>query len=189
MKIISKEYEAKCYIELSSFVNLEELFYIGSFPFYILFGDLFSINKFLNDNKSNIKKHYLQTYFHNKLVDYYDLTTTKARIEKGAVIRSDVMISDTAIILMGAIINKDVCIGKGTMIDMNVVIGSGAIIKDNCHIGAGVVIAGVMEPISKSPVIIEDNVLIGANATILSGVRIGKGSIVGAGSVVLEDVI
>lgn len=189
MKIISKEYEAKCYIELSSWVNLEELFFIGSFPFYILFGDLYLIKKFLKENELNIKKYYLQTYFQNKLFDYYDLTNTKARIEKGAIIRSNVKISDTAIILMGAVINKDVCIGQRTMIDMNAVIGSGAIIKDNCHIGAGAVIAGVMEPISKSPVIIEDNVLIGANATILSGVKIGKGSIIGAGSVVLEDVI
>ena len=35
---------------------------------------------------------------------------------------------------------------------------------------------------------IEDDVLIGANATILAGVKVGKGAIVGAGSVVLADV-
>lgn len=38
------------------------------------------------------------------------------------------------------------------------------------------------------PVIIEDDVWIGANCTVLPGVRIGKGSIVGAGSVVTKDV-
>ena len=75
------------------------------------------------------------------------------------------------------------------MIDMNSVIGSGAIIKNNCHIGAGAVIAGVMEPVSDKGVVIEDDVLIGANSTILSGVKIGKGAIVGAGSVVVSDVL
>lgn len=39
-----------------------------------------------------------------------------------------------------------------------------------------------------SPVIIEDNVWIGLNCIILKGVRIGEGSIIGAGSVVREDI-
>ncbi|MGA2297977.1 MAG: acyltransferase [FCB group bacterium] len=37
-------------------------------------------------------------------------------------------------------------------------------------------------------IIIEDDVLIGANCTILKGVKIGKGAVVGAGSVVTKDV-
>lgn len=39
-----------------------------------------------------------------------------------------------------------------------------------------------------SPIIIEDKVWIGINATILPGVKIGRGAIVGAGSVVTKDV-
>ncbi len=38
------------------------------------------------------------------------------------------------------------------------------------------------------PVIIEDNVWIGANCIVLPGVRIGHGSVIGAGSVVTKDV-
>jgi len=41
--------------------------------------------------------------------------------------------------------------------------------------------------IAKS-VIIEDNVWITSNVTILGGVRIGKNSIIGAGSVVVKDI-
>ena len=37
-------------------------------------------------------------------------------------------------------------------------------------------------------VVVEDNVLIGANAVVIEGVRIGEGSVVAAGSVVIEDV-
>lgn len=57
-----------------------------------------------------------------------------------------------------------------------------------CHVGAGAVLAGVIEPPSASPVILEDDVLIGANAVVVEGVRIGKGAVVGAGSIVLNDV-
>ena len=38
------------------------------------------------------------------------------------------------------------------------------------------------------PIVIEDDVWIGARAIILQGVRIGKGAIIGAGSVVTKDV-
>lgn len=41
---------------------------------------------------------------------------------------------------------------------------------------------------SKGPVVIEDNVWIGEKATILPGVKIGYGSIIGAGSVVTKDI-
>ena len=44
------------------------------------------------------------------------------------------------------------------------------------------------QPNKTSPIIIEDDVWIGANSTILPGVKIGKGSIVAAGSVVTTDV-
>ena len=50
------------------------------------------------------------------------------------------------------------------------------------------VLAGVVEPPSATPVVVEDNVLIGANAVVIEGVRIGEGVVVAAGSVVIEDV-
>ena len=184
----SSNLESKVYIEAKKQLDLEGLFYFASFPFYIVFGSVEELVDVINTNKNEISKSHLEVETRNKLLDYFDLSKTKARIEKGAIIRNDVQIDDTSIILMGAIINTQASIGKNTMIDMNAVVGSGAVIKDNCHIGAGAVIAGMMEPISTIPVIIEDNVLIGANATILNGVKIGKNSIVGAGSVVTCDV-
>ncbi|RKX52282.1 MAG: 2,3,4,5-tetrahydropyridine-2,6-dicarboxylate N-acetyltransferase, partial [Thermotoga sp.] len=95
---------------------------------------------------------------------------------------------NNSVIMMGAVINIGANIGKKTMIDMNVVIGGRAQVGDNCHIGAGAVIAGVIEPPSAKPVVIEDNVLIGANAVVLEGVRVGRNSVVAAGAVVTRDV-
>ena len=90
--------------------------------------------------------------------------------------------------MMGAVLNIGAVIGERTMIDMNVVIGGRAIVGKNCHIGAGTVLAGVIEPPSADPVVIEDDVLIGANAVVLEGVRVGKGAVIAAGSVVVKDV-
>ncbi len=79
-------------------------------------------------------------------------------------------------------------IGENTMIDMGAVLGGRATVGKNCHIGAGAVLAGVIEPASAKPVIVEDGVLVGANAVIVEGVHIGKDAVVAAGAVVLEDV-
>jgi tetrahydrodipicolinate N-acetyltransferase len=68
------------------------------------------------------------------------------------------------------------------------VVGGRGTIGKNCHVGAGAVIAGVIEPPSAQPVIVEDDVLIGANAVILEGVRVGQGSVVAAGAIVIDDV-
>jgi 2,3,4,5-tetrahydropyridine-2-carboxylate N-succinyltransferase/tetrahydrodipicolinate N-acetyltransferase len=99
-----------------------------------------------------------------------------------------VEIGDGCVIMMGAVLNIGAQIGKNTMIDMNVVLGGRATVGENCHIGAGTVLAGVIEPPSADPVVVEDDVLIGANAVVLEGVKIGKGSVVAAGSVVVNDV-
>lgn len=89
---------------------------------------------------------------------------------------------------MGVVINIGAVIGDNTMIDMGAILGGRAISWKNCHIGAGAVLAGVVEPPSAKPVVVEDGVLVGANAVIIEGVRIGTGAVVGAGAVVLEDV-
>ena len=124
----------------------------------------------------------------NSAIPMLDLKDINARIEPGAIIREKVQIGNNAVIMMGATINIGAVIGDGTMIDMGAILGGRAIVGNNCHIGAGTVLAGVVEPASATPVIIEDNVLIGANAVVIEGCRVGKGSVVAAGAVVIEDV-
>lgn len=41
---------------------------------------------------------------------------------------------------------------------------------------------------TKGPIIVEDDVWIGLRATIMSGVRLGKGCVIGAGSIVTNDI-
>lgn len=94
--------------------------------------------------------------------------------------------------------------GKNTHIGKNVFINAGCafqdqggiFIGDRALIGHGVVLATLnhMEDPAKragmapASIHIEDDVWIGSNATILSGVTIGRGSIVAAGAVVTKDV-
>jgi 2,3,4,5-tetrahydropyridine-2,6-dicarboxylate N-acetyltransferase len=90
--------------------------------------------------------------------------------------------------MMGAILNIGASVGDGTMVDMGAVLGGRATVGKYCHIGAGAVLAGVIEPMSAKPVVVEDRVLVGANAVILEGVRVGADAVVAAGAVVTRDV-
>ena len=124
----------------------------------------------------------------NSAIPMLDMKTVPARIEPGAIIREQVEIGRNAVIMMGAIINIGAVIGEGTMIDMGAVLGGRATVGRNCHVGAGAVLAGVIEPASATPVIVEDNVLIGANAVVIEGCHIGEGAVVAAGAIVVGDV-
>jgi tetrahydrodipicolinate N-acetyltransferase len=169
-------------------INFNHLDFFGTNEFGILFCEYSEFLKLYDENKSSIKKYKLENDRRNSAIPMADLTKYKARIEPGAIIRDLVEIGDNCVIMMGAVLNIGAVIGERTMIDMNVVVGGRAIVGKNCHIGAGTVLAGVIEPPSAAPVIIEDDVLIGANAVVLEGVKVGKGAVIAAGSVVVKDV-
>ncbi|MBR3120020.1 2,3,4,5-tetrahydropyridine-2,6-dicarboxylate N-acetyltransferase [Oceanobacillus profundus] len=154
----------------------------------VLFGEWSSIQMFLEQNKSSIADYVIENDRRNSAIPLLDLKGINARIEPGAIIRDQVDIGDGVVIMMGASINIGAVIGEGTMIDMNAVLGGRATVGKNCHIGAGTVLAGVIEPPSAKPVIVEDDVVIGANVVVLEGVSIGKGAIVAAGAIVTKDV-
>ncbi|NEW05297.1 2,3,4,5-tetrahydropyridine-2,6-dicarboxylate N-acetyltransferase [Paenibacillus sp. SYP-B3998] len=154
----------------------------------VIFGEWSVIQPILEQNKALIEDFVVEADRRNSAIPMLDLKPINARIEPGAVIRDKVHIGDNAVIMMGALINIGASVGDGTMIDMNAVLGGRAQVGKMCHIGAGAVVAGVIEPPSAQPCVIEDDVLVGANAVILEGVRIGKGSVVAAGAVVTQDV-
>ena len=92
------------------------------------------------------------------------------------------------------IINTDCHIGciEKIVIGNNVLIASRVYISDHSH---GDTKRNTLEIppaqrtlVTKGPIVIEDNVWLGEGVCILPGVTIGKGSIVGANSVVTKDV-
>lgn len=162
--------------------------FLGGNGFSVVFGDWEDIRPVLKQNQEKILSQQVENDARNSAIPLLDKKEIHARIEPGAIIREQVEIGDNAVIMMGAVINIGAVIGEGTMIDMGAVLGGRAIVGKRCHIGAGAVLAGVVEPPSATPVVVEDNVLIGANAVVIEGVRIGEGAVVAAGSVVIEDV-
>ncbi len=154
----------------------------------IIFGDWNELKSIIEENQNNIDEIVIENSTRNSAIPMLDLKNINARIEPGAIIRENVSIGNNAVIMMGAIINIGAVIGDGTMIDMGAILGGRATVGKNCHVGAGAVLAGVIEPASAKPVIVEDNVLIGANAVIIEGVHVGKNSVVAAGAIVIEDV-
>jgi acetyltransferase-like isoleucine patch superfamily enzyme len=89
-------------------------------------------------------------------------------------------------------------VGSGTFINYGVSLSAHrqVSIGRDCMIGNYVVIMDSdyhdLErrdlPGEVAPIVIEDNVWIGLRATVLKGVRIGRGSVIGAGSVVTSDI-
>ena len=154
----------------------------------VVLGDWQKIEPALRENAGDIEDVVVECDRRNSGVPLLDVRGVNARIEPGAIIREKVSIGDNAVIMMGAIINIGAVVGEGTMIDMGAVLGGRAIVGKHCHVGAGTVLAGVVEPASATPVIIEDDVMLGANAVVIEGCRVGEGAVVAAGAVVTEDV-
>lgn len=91
-------------------------------------------------------------------------------------------------------IENDVVIGNNVTIKSGVYIWDGVRIADNVFIGPNVTFTNDLTPRSKQyplvfeKTIIEEGASIGANTTIVAGNRIGKYSLVGAGSVVTKNI-
>ncbi|MDQ0206515.1 2,3,4,5-tetrahydropyridine-2,6-dicarboxylate N-acetyltransferase [Alkalicoccobacillus murimartini] len=154
----------------------------------VLFGEWDEIEAAITENSAKIEDYVVENDRRHSAIPLLDLKGIEARIEPGAIIRDQVEIGKGAVIMMGASINIGAVVGEGTMIDMNAVLGGRATVGKNCHIGAGSVLAGVIEPPSAKPVIVEDDVVIGANVVVLEGVTVAKGAVVAAGAIVTEDV-
>lgn len=105
-------------------------------------------------------------------------------IADGARIIGDVTLGAGASVWFNAVLRGDrdrIVIGERTNVQDNATIhldpGSPAIVGAGVTIGHGAIVHGCT---------VEDNCLIGMGSTILSGARIGRDSIVGAGALVTE---
>lgn len=183
-----KKTPVKVYVNENAPVDYGSAKVFGQGSSKVVFGDWRELGPILAENAEKIKDIEIESDRRNSAIPLLDMKGVTARIEPGAVIREQVDIGENAVIMMGAIINIGAVIGAGTMIDMGAVLGGRATVGRNCHIGAGAVLAGVIEPASATPVIIEDGVLVGANAVVIEGVHVGKNAVVAAGAVVIEDV-
>ncbi|MFH1867390.1 MAG: acyltransferase [Candidatus Omnitrophota bacterium] len=129
------------------------------------------------------------------------LVSKTAKIGQGTKVWAFAQIGDNARI------GKNCVIGNGAYLDRNIVIGNnvkihnkallyrGLVIEDNCFIGPGVCFTNDKSPrhdkirdLTGISWRLKKGASVGANATILPDVNIGRGAVIGAGSVVTKDI-
>ncbi len=104
------------------------------------------------------------------------------RVVPGASARRGSFLSP-GVILMPSYVNIGAWVGPDSMVDTWATVGSCAQIGANVHLAGGVGIGGVLEPANAVPVVIEDDAFIGSRCMIVEGARVGRGSILGAGTI------
>jgi len=82
-----------------------------------------------------------------------------------------------------------ICVAEKIVIGNNVAVGANSMIVDtDFHPLSSDLRAANPQDGKSKPVTIEDDVFIGMNCLIVKGVKVGKGSVIGAGSIVTADV-
>ena len=104
------------------------------------------------------------------------------RVVPGASARRGSYLSP-GVILMPSYVNIGAWVGPNSMVDTWATVGSCAQIGANVHLAGGVGIGGVLEPANAVPVVIEDDAFIGSRCMVVEGARVGRGSILGAGTI------
>jgi galactoside O-acetyltransferase len=114
-----------------------------------------------------------------------------ASIGRGAALRANtnaspgIRLSAQASLKDGVILNANtgsITIGERSWL------GPYCVIYGNGGVDIGLDVPMMNQPLRLAPVRIEDDVWIGARCTLLPGITVGRGAIVGAGSVVTRDV-
>ena len=118
----------------------------------------------------------------DKLELKHDYARRGVRVVPGASARRGSYLSP-GVILMPSYVNIGAWVGPGSMVDTWATVGSCAQIGANVHLAGGVGIGGVLEPANAVPVVIEDGAFIGSRCMIVEGARVGKGSVLGAGTI------
>ncbi|KQB41560.1 acyltransferase [Flavobacterium aquidurense] len=95
----------------------------------------------------------------------------------------EISVGENSIINHYSCLYGDIKIGSNVMIAPHVMLAGGY--HNTSRIDIPIMLQGDG---SKGPIVIEDDVWIGANCVIMDGVTIGKGSVIGAGSVVTKDI-
>jgi 2,3,4,5-tetrahydropyridine-2-carboxylate N-succinyltransferase len=118
----------------------------------------------------------------DKLELKHDYERRGVRVVPGASARRGSFLSP-GVIMMPSYVNIGAWVGPNTMVDTWATVGSCAQIGANVHLSGGVGIGGVLEPANAVPVVIEDDAFIGSRCMVVEGARVGRGSILGAGTI------
>jgi 2,3,4,5-tetrahydropyridine-2-carboxylate N-succinyltransferase len=110
----------------------------------------------------------------------FDLTDGVRIVPGGSAIRRGAYVAPGVVCMPPMYINVGAHVGKNTMIDSHALVGSCAQIGERVHLSAAAQVGGVLEPVSATPVIIEDDVLIGGNCGVYEGTVVRERAVLAA---------
>ena len=87
------------------------------------------------------------------------------------------------VIMMPSYVNIGAHVGADTMVDTWATVGSCAQIGERVHLAGGVGIGGVLEPPGAVPIMVGDDAFIGSRCMVVGGASVGKGAVLGAGTI------
>lgn len=96
-----------------------------------------------------------------------------------AIIGPDTTLGAGCLVLGGAHVSSSVRIGNHVQVQYNATVGHDAVLADRVTVYPGANVSG--------SVLLEEDVTIGSNAVVLQGLKVGRGTFVGAGAVVTRD--
>ncbi len=120
--------------------------------------------------------------FVDKLPLKRDFARAKVRVVPGASARWGSYLAP-GVVLMPSYVNIGARVGEQSMVDTWATVGSCAQIGARVHLSGGVGIGGVLEPPNAVPVVVEDTALVGSRCMITQGARVGRGAVLGEGTI------
>lgn len=118
----------------------------------------------------------------------------KTTVWQYCVVLSGAIIGENCNVNCHVFIENDVVIGDGVTVKSGVQLWDGIRLEDRVFVGPNVTFTNDPIPRSKQypeefdQTVVREGASIGSNATILSGLKIGRNALIGAGAVVTKDV-
>jgi UDP-2-acetamido-3-amino-2,3-dideoxy-glucuronate N-acetyltransferase len=111
-------------------------------------------------------------------------------------VMSNCIIGENCNLGQNIVVSPEVVLGNNVKVQNNVSIYTGVICEDDVFLGPSMVFTNIINPRSAikrkdqySKTLVKRGVSIGANATIVCGITIGEFAFIGAGAVVLKDIL
>lgn len=140
-------------------------------------GDLRILEKSRSKAIIGIGNNSIRRKIYERFNEYVDWQTF---IHPDAYVHHSVKIGKGSVIMIGAVVQPDVRIGNHVIINTSASVDHDCVINDYVHIAPGVNLAGGVE--------VGDGTFFGISSSAVPYVKIGDWSVVGAGSVVINNI-
>lgn len=109
-----------------------------------------------------------------------DLNVASPIVAATATIGFQVTLGDGTVVFHHVLLNTNVTVGKHCILNSGAILEHDTVIGDFVHIAPGAIVNGGCT--------IEDEVFVGSGAILFQNVKVGKGAVIGAGSVVKHSI-